>query len=287
MRFENNSQQLLEIFTNAVQVEHKTWFDEKLTKIITKKSKRELYLTYSLIASKIQATTLDLGVVEASALTDYLQLQHTNAQELVRMYLFVEVLNADSDFFSPLVANIIQVADTSELVTFLKFLIVLPNPEYYQHTAVEALRTNIATVFDAIALQNPYPSLYFSPEQWNQMYLKAAFMERDLTQIVAIDKMANKALAKIISDYAHERWKASREVLPYFWRPVSNFIDEVLIKDMQRLFASKNVLENDVAALCCYKSDNAEATSLLAMYPELIKRIENKQLNWEAIIQSL
>ena len=153
-------------------------------------------------------------------------------------------MEADNDFFAPKVANIIQVADTGELETFLKFLILLPNPENYKSAAVDALRTNISTVFNAIAFHNPYPSLFFNDQQWNQMYLKTAFMQGDLSAILDIDERANKDLARIISDYAHERWAASRDIDPYFWRPVSKFLDDTLLLDMKRLLESGNPTEN-------------------------------------------
>ncbi len=284
MQFENISKDLLAIINSSVKPENKAWFDKKSAKIVAENSKRDLYLTYSMIAVKIPPNPLSFDQVSDSPLTKYLTLHETNAQQLVRVYLFVQVLEADNDFFSPLVANIVQVADTSELVTFLKYLILLPNAGYYQNTAVDTLRTNIETVFDAITLKNPYPSLYFNTQQWNQMYLKAAFLQRDLRQIVNVEKMGNKELAKIISDYAHERWKASRTIDPNFWRPVSKFIDEVLLKDMERLFKSANNAENYAAALCCYESNNPKAKQLLEEdYPELVKKIENNYIKWETI----
>jgi len=165
----------------------------------------------------------------------------------------------------------------------LKFLVLLPNPENYKVQAVEALRTNIATVFDAIALNNPYPALYFNEQQWNQMYLKAAFMQQNLNDIVQVDKRANKELTRIISDYAHERWAASREIDPSFWRPVSNFIEEKLLKDMKRLFSSDNLVERKAASLCCYYSNSSRAKALLAEFPDLAKGIENGNITWENI----
>src|SRR5690606_33852490 len=175
------------------------------------------------------------------------------------IYLLADVLMADPEFFAPKVNNIIQVADTSELETFLKYLILLPDAERFKTTAVATLRTNVSTVFDAIALNNPYPSKYFNDQQWNQMYLKAAFMQRDLSKIADIDKRANRDLARIISDYAHERWSASRNIDPYFWRPVSQFLEGQLLLDMERLLNSGNVSEKKAGALCCYRSDNEKA----------------------------
>src|SRR5690606_5226242 len=246
-------------------------------------STKDLYLTYSLVPTKIGSVNRLSLLLEDMELKAYLETQGANLQQVSRIYLLYKVLEAKEDFFKAKVANIIEVADKSELETFLKFLVLLPHPENYKVQAVEALRTNISTVFDAIALNNPYPALYFNEQQWNQMYLKAAFMQQDLNRIVQVGQRANKELTRIISDYAHERWAASREIDPCFWRPVGNFMDEKLLKDMKRLFASDNMSEKKAAALCCFHSNSDEAKALLVDFPELVKGIENGGITWQNI----
>jgi hypothetical protein len=112
------------------------------------------------------------------------------------------------------------------------------------------------------------------------MYLKAAFMQQNLNKIVQVEKRANRELTRIISDYAHERWAASREIDPCFWRPVGNFMDEKLLKDMKRLFASDTMAEKKAAALCCFHSNLNEAKALLVEFPELAKGVENGSITW-------
>jgi len=259
------------------------WLEQKLDHIKKERSGRDLFLTYSLIGSRIPDSPLDTLQLEDRELQRYIELQGANLRQLARIYLLSDVLIADPEFFAPKVNNIIQVADTSELETFLKYLVLLPDAEGFKATAVATLRTNISTVFDAIALNNPYPSKYFSEQQWNQMYLKAAFMQRDLSKIVDIDKRANADLARIISDYAHERWAASRDIDPYFWRPVSQFLDDQLLLDMERLLNSDNMAEKKAGALCCHHSDNDRAKVLLKKHPDLLEQMENEKINWENV----
>ena len=280
MLFKNIGTQLLKILDDNVDNENKQWLLSKIEGIVESESTKDLYLAYSLVSTKIRSDK-DLSLlIEDKELKAYLEIQHANLQQIGRIYLLYKVLEAKEDFFKAKVANIIEVADKSELETFLKFLILLPNPENYKVQAVEALRTNISTVFDAIALNNPYPALYFNEQQWNQMYLKAAFMQQNLNEIVQVEKRGNKELARIISDYAHERWAASREIDPCFWRPVSNFMNEKILKDMKRLFASENIAERKAAALCCYHSNSSEAKVLLEGFPELVKGIANGSITW-------
>jgi len=108
-------------------------------------------------------------------------------------------------------------------------------------------------------------------------------MERDLSQIMDVDKKANKDLARIISDYAHERWAASREIDPLFWRPVSQFLSDELLNDMQRLLQSKNPIENKAGALCCHYAANDAAKKLLTEYPELQQAIAQNVFDWDTL----
>tara|TARA_R110002167_G_scaffold37529_4_gene117617 strand:+ start:3051 stop:3908 length:858 start_codon:yes stop_codon:yes gene_type:complete len=283
MQLENIGRQLSAIIRENIDEETQTWLEAKIAEIIDEGSKRQLYLTYSLLASKIKTQGSLILPVTDPELKGYLGNQNASLLQLARIYLLIKVLEANSTLFTPMVSEIIQVADTSELVTFLKFLILLPKPENFIHPAVDALRTNISTVFDAIALHNPYPARYFDEDQWNQMFLKTAFMQGDLSAIMEIDKRANKKLTRIISDYAHERWAASRDIDPYFWRPVARFLDAKLLIDMRRLLESSNAIENKAAALCCYKSENPEAKKLLESFPGLQEQILQNKISWETL----
>ena len=200
-----------------------------------------------------------------------------------RIYLLIYVLEQDREFYEPKVSQIIQVADQGELVTFLKYLSLLPDAGSFRDAGVEALRTNIAPVFDAIALSNPYPPQFFNDQQWNQMYLKAAFMGRNLADIIGVDQRSNAELTRIISDYAHERWAASRDIDPMIWRPVTGFLNASLLEDMARLLASENQAENIAGALCCFHSGDEAARKLLRQYPELQIAAASDKINWNSI----
>lgn len=267
--------------TNCMSADAQQWLKDKTKKILEEESAREFFLTYTLLAEKVTAA---LVTIEGETETEnYLKKQKVNALEIARIYFLNFILSAKQDVFTPQVAKIIQIADSSEMETFLKYLLFLPQPEAFKMVAVDALRTNIASVFDALALYNPYPAHYFEDKQWNQMFLKAAFMQRPLQHIVAVDERANADLARIISDYAHERWVAGRDIDPYFWRPVTGFINETLLRDMQRLFSSDNSAARKAAALCCHNSNNEVAKKLLANYPELYQLAESDELNWNTI----
>ncbi len=281
MHYSNSINSLSKLFEHNLTTDSKGWLSTKVEEIIVERSTKKLYLTYTLCSSKIDKTRIDFDGFEQDSIVNHLRIKNANTLELARIFLLIKILEVEHVFFKDKVVNLIQVADTQELETFLNYLILLPNAKDFIFVAVEALRTNIATVFDAIALDNPYPSLYFNEQQWNQMYLKAAFMKRDLSRIVAVDQMGNQDLSRIISDYAHERWAASRDIDPEFWRPVSNSIIETILEDIKRLFNSDNVQENRAAALVCFYADKKEAQQLLKKYPALEKQLKNGSLTWD------
>jgi hypothetical protein len=64
------------------------------------------------------------------------------------------------------------------------------------------------------------------------MVLKALFVGSTLGPIIGLDLRANAALARMLSDYAHERWSAGRPVSPELWRCVGPFASGPLLADL-------------------------------------------------------
>lgn len=258
------------------------WLESRLQEILDPPSARNLFLTYSLIGRTFPDREVQGIDAETSEIQAYMGRHAIREGELARVYLLARALVSDPEYFTPKVRQLAQVADTGELVTFLRYLSILPGCEAFADTAVDALRTNIADVFKAIALDNPYPAAHFNTQQWNQMYLKAAFMQLDLLAIPGVEARANPDLVRIISDYAHERWAASREIDPAFWRPVSPFLEGGLLEDMQRLLSSANPAEQQAGYLCCLASGKPEARDLISGHT-MDKVYSDSPFGWEDI----
>src|SRR5690606_5799778 len=120
------------------------WLERKLDHIKKEKSGKDLFLTYSLIGSRISDDPVDTFQLEDKELHRYLELQGANKRQMARIYLLADVLLADQELFDSKVNNIIQVADTSELESFPKYLRLLPDAERFKTTAVATLRTNVS-----------------------------------------------------------------------------------------------------------------------------------------------
>ncbi|MDG1572611.1 EboA domain-containing protein [Robiginitalea sp. M366] len=257
------------------------WLKSQLAGILDPPSGHKLFMAYSLCGRKFPDTPIAPPPAALMDQMTYLREHQIRSRELARVYLLARVLDANPEYFVPKVRQLAQVADTGELVTLLRYLSTLPSAAQLSDLAVDALRTNIADVFDAIALRNPYPARYFNTDQWNQMYLKAAFMQRDLLAIPGVEARANADLARIISDYAHERWAASRDIDPIFWRPVAAYLDQDgLLADMRRLLKSPDPREQKAGYLVCRASGLARVQDLIWVHP-LHAEFQNHPFRWE------
>jgi hypothetical protein len=102
--------------------------------------------------------------------------------------------------------------DTREQESWMRTVALLPGAERYLPMVVDACRTNILPLFEAIACDNAYPARYFPERNFNQMVLKALFNNVALARIEGLADRANPELARMAGDYAAERRAAGRPV---------------------------------------------------------------------------
>jgi len=202
---------------------------------------------------------------------------------LGRAYLLMNLDSSNKEEYFRKIENLFLAAEMSEQVALYSSLPLLAHPELWVKRCSEGIRSNIGIVLEANMYNNPYPSQNLEQAAWNQLVLKAFFTDKEIGKIVGIDQRANKELAYIISDYAHERWAAGRELNPNMWRLVGPFIDDKLFEDIKRLFDDGKLTDRRAAALAITASNYAPAKALLNKYPELERAIETKNLSWDTI----
>ena len=205
------------------------------------------------------------------------------ADRLCRVCFLMHLDSTDKEKYFKSIENLFLAAEMTELVALYSALPLLDHPEIWKMRCAEGIRSNIATVLEAIMYGNPYPAKHLDEKAWNQLVLKAFFTEKDVNKIYGFDNRANSELALILSDYAHERWAAGRSVNPLLWRATSKFINERILKDLQKVFEEGGELEKKAAALTIYNSGSAEAMEVLSKYPDLLEEIENGQLGWSEV----
>lgn len=189
----------------------------------------------------------------------------------------------DAEPLAEQLARLSTSADLGELVAFYRGLPLYPDPPAYLAWTIEGLRTSMRTVFEAVAHENPYPAAQFPEAAWNQMVLKALFIESLLHPIDGLDRRSNPALARMLCDYAHERWAAGRVVAYELWRCVGPHADAAAVQDLARVLESGSELDRQAAALALSQSADPAAAALLGSVPDLAGKIAAGQLHWNAL----
>lgn len=263
------------------------WFEQQTNKLENNFQSRTFYLTFSSAPRFIGKHQLRVTQEEAkyaSQLREGFHLESWNLLQCVRTYFLLLLPHEDPQNFISQINQLHETADFDEQVSLYAALPLLPHPELLSRRATEGIRTNITDVFDAIALHNPYPHDYLAEGAWNQMVLKAVFMQRPLYRIYGADDRVNEELARMLIDFAHERWAANRQVTPELWRFVGPFLNEDTIPDIKKTLEG-DVLEKKAGLLACSSSRLPEALELLNQHPHIKKDIETGQLNWNTIGQ--
>lgn len=214
-----------------------------------------------------------------------LNITNWTTDRLARVWLLLQLNEKEKDTYFITIENLFKAAEVNELVALYSSLPLLAYPEIWAPRCAEGIRNNIADVLTVIMCNNPYPYENLGEAAWNQLVLKAFFTDKPINEIVGLDKRANEKLAHTLSDYAHERWAAHRDVNPLLWRCVGPFLNEQLLPDMQKLLSSSHEIEKEAASLALHSSNYLPAQQLLPANHR--SAIENGTLSWEVLAQKM
>lgn len=200
-----------------------------------------------------------------------------------RVELLLVLAEQDKEVFLETFFAVLNTADIREQIALFSALRWMPHQEDLIEPAVDGLRSNIVDIYDAIALDNPFPQQHFTDEAWNQMVLKAIFISRPLYRIAGIAERKNQLLAEAISDLAHERWAAGRAITPEAWRSCIGFLDDRIAGDIRKMSQSENSDDRSAAALVVSEDSSGVLEDLRgALQPEL-DSIESGSLTWHTL----
>ncbi|MEH2164079.1 MAG: EboA family metabolite traffic protein [Nostoc sp.] len=267
------------------------WLEHKQAQIASGAAEKVFFTAFSSVPRYLGKEDLQLTFQDLEAAQDTIPGWYPgnwSVDQAGRTLLLLALPHNDTEGYlrvskgeaAPTLDRVISTADMGELVAVYQSLPLLPHPELHRHRAAEGIRSNMSNVFQAIALRNPYPANYLDDAAWNQMVLKAVFVGSPLHLIWGLDRRANPELARMLADYAHERWAAKRSVTPELWRPVGRFADSTIITDLEKVLANGDTDEQQAAALACSESSLPQAQALLSRYPDLQSSIQEGNLTW-------
>jgi hypothetical protein len=105
-----------------------------------------------------------------------------------------------------------RTGDNAEREAILRSLWLLPHAGRFVELAIDACRSHVQSVFEAIACENPYPAAFFPEHNFNQLVLKAFFTGVQVKRIVDLSVRRTPELARMARAYASERRAAGRSV---------------------------------------------------------------------------
>jgi hypothetical protein len=277
--------QLLQQWLDArLPAEGRAWLAEAARKIAAG-GDTELYRSVSFVTRKIGKADLALSPAEmaqaAIARAEW-DPSDWSVDQAARVYLLL-ASGSDGAKFLRRLDQLCDTADIGELAAFYRGLPLYPDQSRYVLRAAEGVRTSMKAVFEAVAHRNPYPAEQFAEPAWNQMVLKTLFIGTTLYPVVGLDQRANAELARMLCDYAHERWSAGRPVSPELWRCVGPFARGDMLQDLGRVLEKGTEPERTAAALALAASPDPAATGLLWAYPELSIAVNENKVSWQAL----
>lgn len=276
---------LLTWLADRLAPEGAAWFAEKGN---TLQEDRDFNLAFALAPRKLGKQDLSLSTAEladAHACRAGWQPADWTIDQAARMVLLLA--DQDEAVFMRRLHQLCVTGDVGELVTLYAGLPIYPFPESLTNRAAEGLRSNIKAVFEAVAHGNPFPADHFEDGPWNQMVLKALFIDSRLHPILDLDRRANEDLARILIDYMHERLAAGRSITPELWRCVGPYLHLVSEADLERAQTTDDALEQQGLALALAKASDPRAVEVLAKLPNLSEAIDSRKLTWSSVHESL
>jgi hypothetical protein len=261
------------------------WLGTVASLVQTAPTDRPLYLAIGEVSRRVPKAPLaptDAELAAAAASRPGWDPRDWTLDQAARVRLLL-ASTADGALLSRRLDTLCSAADVGELVAFYRGLPLYPEPPRHVLRAAEGVRSNMRVVFEAVAHRNPYPAEHFVESAWNQMVLKALFVGTRLDLIAGLDRRANPALARMLCDYAHERWAASRPVSPELWRCVGPYATGAVLEDFRRLLERGTGTEKQAAALALATAEDAGAKALLDSHPALAEAARGGRLDWESL----
>ena len=263
---------------SKLSLEESLWLKENISLIGKDASGSKFIRTYSLVFRFISEEIPEWTDEEILFLKEQYPGFSKNKftkQTLCRAVVMSEVPQENRKI---ILKRLLESCSLKEQEDFFKNLYFLEAPVELQNLAEEGVRTNVENVFDAIALNNPYPTKFLSEDAWNQMVLKAIFMGRPLYKIYDLVERHSLKLALIANDYIKERWAANREVSPEIWQLFSDYKNPDLEMSLKKAKTSKSELERRAVELVFRETSSDKASKTRAWLELGIEFNENKQI---------
>ncbi len=265
------------------------WFRDAIDKVVHAADERALGTAIGLAPRRLGRADLALTSAEAAraaALRPGFDPRDWSIDQLARVALMAASHDGDAAAFAARFDAFCATAEVNELIALCRGLPIYPGANLLEPRAREAVRSGIRPVFEAVAHRNPYPREVFAEDPWNQMVVKALFIGSALWPIQGLDERANPRLARMLVDFAHERWAAGRPVSAELWRCVAPHADADGIAALRRAFEAGTDKGRLAVALAVGRTEAAARLPFGAELERLQARLADEKLAWPDLAEA-
>lgn len=286
----NMSQAALESLENWLSTYQSSGFDKLKSKISKQDSidKKSFFYLFGISNRWFEATTIQPEFCHFWQTNNKFGiLNKWNWPSLARLYIIFLVANQKSkqDYIT-LLESLFNAADVQESILLIESLAFIPFSEAFVVKAQEAARSNIPPLFSAVAHHSDYAFKHFNDLAWNQLVLKAAFLELPVFNIHGLKARNNKQLVKMLRDFITERKIAARSVAWDLWLCIAWLVNDAeSFQYLQDEFYAGDIKTQAAIALALTENSNQQASELgtqLLQTPSLSGL--KKPVEWQSIL---
>ncbi|HLH30261.1 MAG TPA: EboA domain-containing protein, partial [Terriglobia bacterium] len=191
---------LLEILGERLSPEQNAWLHDALSTIGNTTDRDKIASLYTAASHKLGKLRLNLDRSERIDVP----IDHWATDDAGRALILLSLTDREPQDYAACVQRCYDLGDSREQQSWLRGLAVLPGGELFIETAIDACRTSILSVFEAIACENRYPAAYFPELNFNQMVLKCLFNGIELSRVAGLSHRLNSELTRMATEYAME-----------------------------------------------------------------------------------
>lgn len=262
------------------------WLGERIDEAVAGATSSRFFMDFGRVPRRTGRAPLSLpasAVAEAERVRSGWRPGRWTVDQAARTRLLLAVPTSDGAVLYNRIATLLEDAGLEEAVAIYQSLPLLPHAERYRDLTIDGVRTNIKPVFEAIALDNPYPAEQLDDAAFNQIVLKCLFVGSPLYRVAGLERRSNPELARMLHDYAHERWAAGRPVPVELWLAVGRHARGPLLDDLRRVLRTGSRPEQLAAALASRSSP--DALPLESEFPEIFDRVAADAPSWRALAE--
>ncbi|WP_372369043.1 EboA domain-containing protein [Candidatus Uabimicrobium sp. HlEnr_7] len=209
-------------------------FENALSQLINSYSTNKLLEIFSRVYQWNYDTKIrEEDIKKLKSTTPYIEFSYWSLEDFLRAAIFEKISNVEQYQYVEAFRKSYRIADTKEQCSLLKILATTKYKVNFLPLALDAIRTNIPDVLAALACGNPYPCEFFTLQEFNNMVLKAVFMNISVATIYGIKQKNNSELSRMVNQYIDEREAANRDFPHELWLIVTPFSNE---KEKQRIY---------------------------------------------------